>query len=60
MMMIAFRGAIWDFLQSPHCAANRPQHVRTSDPLRNRVQIKCNTPSAYHVQHAQEKNNGLF
>ena len=31
------------FLQSPHCAANRLQHVRSSGP--------GNTSSAYHVQH---------
>ena len=36
------------FLQSPHCVANRLQHVHSSCPG-NRVQIKCNTFSAYHV-----------
>ena len=28
--IIAFKGAMGDFLQSPHCAANRLQHVRSS------------------------------
>ena len=49
--IIAFKGAIRDFLQSPHCAANCLQHVRSSGPGRNRVQITCNTSSTYHVQH---------
>ena len=30
MMMITFKGAIQDFVQSPHCAANCLQHVRSS------------------------------
>ena len=30
--IIAFKGAIQDFLQSPHCSANRLQHVRSSGP----------------------------
>ena len=41
---IAFKGAIRDFRQSPHCAANHLLHVRS------RV-CTCNTSSAYHVQH---------
>ena len=32
MIIIAFKGAIPDLLQSPHCAENRLQHVRSSDP----------------------------
>ena len=32
MNIIAFKGAIQDFLQSPHCAANCLQHVRSSGP----------------------------
>ena len=32
IIIIAFTGAIRDFLQSPHCAANRLQHVRSSGP----------------------------
>ena len=32
ILTIAFKGAIRDFLQSPHCAANRLQHVRSSGP----------------------------
>ena len=51
IIIIAFKGAIRDFLQFPHCAANRLQHVRASGPGHNRVQIACNTSSAYHVQH---------
>ena len=31
-IIITFKGAIRDFLQSPHCAANRLQHVRSSGP----------------------------
>ena len=31
-IIIALKGAIPDFLQSPHCATNRLQHVRSSDP----------------------------
>ena len=30
MMMIAFKGTVRDFLRSSHCAANCPQHVRSS------------------------------
>ena len=32
IIIIAFQGAIRDFLQSPHSAANCLQHVRSSDP----------------------------
>ena len=32
IIIITFKGAIRDFLQSPHCAANCLQHVRSSDP----------------------------
>ena len=42
---IIIKSANRDFLHSPQCAANRLQHVR------NRVQITCNTSSAYHVHH---------
>ena len=50
MMMIAFKGAIRDFSQSPHSAANCLQHVRSSGPGRHRVQVTCNTSSAFHLQ----------
>ena len=50
IIIIAFKGAIRDLLQSPHSAANCLQHVRSSGPERNRVQITCNTSSAYFVQ----------
>ena len=47
---IAFQGAIRGFLQSPHCAANRLQHVRSSGPgailcksrATHRAPITCN------------------
>ena len=32
MIIIAFKGAIRDSLQSPHCTANCPQHVSSSGP----------------------------
>ena len=50
IIIIAFKGTIRHFLQSPHSAANCLQHERSSGPGRNRVQITCNTSSAYHVQ----------
>ena len=43
----AFQAAIRDFLHSPHCVANRLQHVRSS----GLGAVVCNTSSAYHVQH---------
>ena len=50
LMIIALKGAIQAFLQSPHCAMNNFQHLRSSG-LSAMVQITCNTPSAYQVQH---------
>ena len=47
IITIAFKGAIQDLLLSPHCAANRLQHIRLSGPSA----IMCNTSSAYHLQH---------
>ena len=44
---IALKGAIRDFLQSPHCARNYLQHVQSSGP----GAIVCK-PSVYHVHHA--------
>ena len=35
IIIIAFKGAIRDFVQSPHCAANHLQHVRSSGPSAN-------------------------
>ena len=32
IIVIALKGAIRDLLQSPHCAANHLQHVRSSGP----------------------------
>ena len=51
VIIIAFKDAIQDFLQSPHSATNCLQHVCTLKWLgRSHVQIMCNTSSAYHVQ----------
>ena len=50
IIIIAFQGAIRDFLQSPHSAENCPTRT-VKWPRSNRVQITCNTSSAYHVQH---------
>ena len=56
IMIIAFKGAIRDFLQSPHLR-REPSPTRRSPartlkwPGRDRVQIACNTLSAYHVKH---------
>ena len=47
IIIIAFKGAIRDSLQSPHSTANCLQHVRPSGPS---VQITCNTSRAHHVQ----------
>ena len=46
MIMIAFKGAIWDFIQYPHSAANCLQHVRP-------VQVARAQPCANHVQHIE-------
>ena len=32
IIIIVFKGAIRDFLQSPHCTANRLQHLHSSGP----------------------------
>ena len=44
IIIITFKGAIQDFLQSPHSAANCLQHVRSSGPAQS-----C----ANHVQHIE-------
>ena len=49
--MIALKGAVPDFLQSPHCARELSQTRMLKWAGRSRVQITCNTMSAYHVQH---------
>ena len=51
MIIITFTDAIRDFLQSPHCAVSCLQHVHSSWPGRNRMQITCNTSSSCHVQY---------
>ena len=50
IIIIEFKGAIPDFLQPPHCAAN-VSNTTLKWPGRNRVKISCNTSSAYHMQH---------
>ena len=50
IIIIVFKGATRDFLQSPHCSANRLQHVRSSGPgaivcksrTTHRALITCN------------------
>ena len=50
IIIIAFTGAVPDVLQSPHCAANCLQHVRSSGPgailcksrATHRALITCN------------------
>ena len=32
IIIITFKGAIREFFQSPHCAVNRLQHVRSTGP----------------------------
>ena len=72
VIIITFKGPIRDylfFLQSPHCAVNRLQHVRSSGPGANHMQhiqrssrathpalITCNTSSTHHVQHIQHSS----
>ena len=51
LILIAFQGTIRDFLQSPHCAANRLQHVRSSGPGAIVCKSRASTSNAYHVQH---------
>ena len=50
-MIFAFKGAIRDFLQSPHCAANHLQHICSS----GLGAIMCKSCPihliSYHVQH---------
>ena len=60
IIIIAFKSAIRDFLQFPHCAANRLQHVRVSGPgavvcksrATHRALITCNM--ACYVSHGTE------
>ena len=52
IIIIAMRGAMRDFLQSPHCAANCLQHVRSSGLGAIVCKARANTSSAYHVQPA--------
>ena len=44
IIIISLKGAIRDFVHSPHCAANCLQHMRSSGQSTiNRLQITCNT-----------------
>ena len=45
IIIIAFKGAVWYFRQSPHCATNWLQHVRSSDP----GEIVCKSHA--HIEH---------
>ena len=57
IIIIAFKGAIQDFLQSPHSAANCLQHVRSSGPgaivcksrARHRALITCKCHVTCHL-----------
>ena len=57
IIIIAFKGAIRDFLQSPHSAANCLQHVRSSDPgeivcksrATHRTLIMCKCHATCHL-----------
>ena len=49
IIIIAFKGAVWDFWQSPH-STSKCLPTRTLKLLRhNHVQITCNTSCDYHV-----------
>ena len=57
IIIITFKGAIGDFLQSPHCAANRLQHVRSSGP----GAIMCKSRATHRVRATwQEGTAHLF
>ena len=45
IIIVALKGAIPDFLQSPHCAANCLQHVRSSGP----DAIECKSRAAHRA-----------
>ena len=57
IIVIAFKCAIRDFLQSPHCAANCLQHVRSSGPgatmckscATHRALITCKCRVTFHL-----------
>ena len=49
IIIIAFKGTIWDFLQSLLRELSPTRTLKW--PGHNRVHITCNTFSAYHVQH---------
>ena len=59
IIIIAFKGANRDFLQSPHCAAKRLQHVRSSVPsaivcksrATHRALITCNVSYSLQSKH---------
>ena len=51
IIIVELKGAIQDFLRSPHCTVNCLQHVCWSGPGHSRVQITCNRWSAHHVEH---------
>ena len=57
ILVITFKGAVQDFLQSPHSAANCLQHVRSSGPgaivckscATHRALITCKRHVTYHL-----------
>ena len=48
LIVMAVTSAVRDALQSPYCAANCPQHVRSRG--QGAVPTTCSTSGAYHVQ----------
>ena len=46
IIIVALKGAIQDFLQSPHCTTNRLQHVRSSD-----LTAKSCENHVQHIEH---------
>ena len=51
IIIIALKGSIQDFLQSPHCAANRFQHVRSRGPGAN----VCKSHAAHRYKDSQSQ-----
>ena len=51
-IIIALKGAIRDFLKSPHCAARCLQHVRSSGQGSIVYKSRATHRALYHVQHA--------
>ena len=64
IIIVALKGVIRDVLQSPHCAANCLQHVRSSGPggmmcksrATHRALITCNMCDTWYEETAQLLN----